>query len=99
MGYTARGGIASVAVYVDKARNAYRQMKMCHMVADTIEELHMMAEAIGIKRKWFQSNSHPHYDICQSKRARAISAGAIEIDRRGLVSLIRQHRLIESRST
>jgi len=66
---------------------------MCHMVADTIDELHDMAEKIGINRKWFQSKaSSPHYDICKSKRVNAVNFGAIEVDRRGLVSVIRRLR-------
>lgn len=79
-------------VYVDKSRNSYRRMFMSHMVADTLDELHAMADAIGIKRKWFQPESHPHYDICQSKRALAIMKGALEIGRKDLVTLIRKHR-------
>ena len=80
-------------VYVDKARNGYGRMLMCHMVADTIEELHAMADTIGVKRKWFQGDaSFPHYDICQSKRALAIKNGATEIGRTELVAMIRKHR-------
>jgi hypothetical protein len=80
-------------VYVDKAANPYGQMKMCHMVADTLEELHAMADKIGIQRRWFQNNpDHPHYDISQSKRALAIQSGAVEITSRQLVELIRKQR-------
>jgi len=79
-------------VYVDKARNGYGRMIMCHMVADTLDELHAMADAIGVKRKWFQPESRPHYDICQSKRRLAIWNGAIEIGRKELVAMIRRHR-------
>jgi hypothetical protein len=32
------------------------------MLADTLEELHAMAEEIGLKRAWFQAHPlHPHY--------------------------------------
>jgi hypothetical protein len=79
-------------VYVDKAQNAYGRMKMSHMLADTVEELHAMADKIGIKRKWFQPKSTPHYDICQSKRALAMENGAKEIDRLGVVEIIRKYR-------
>lgn len=62
---------------------------MCHMLADTPRELHAMADRIGIQRKWYQWNaSTPHYDICKSKRALAVTAGAIEVDRRGLAEVI-----------
>lgn len=84
-----------MAVYVDKGRAKYRGMRMCHMIADTADELHAMADAIGIKRKWFQSPpraSFPHYDISSGKRALAIKAGAIEMDRREFVYAMRAIR-------
>jgi hypothetical protein len=69
-----------MAVYVDNMRAVYRGMTMCHMMADTVAELHAMADEIGIDRKWFHdSMSGPHYDIALSKRALAVAAGATEI--------------------
>lgn len=66
---------------------------MCHMLADTVEELHAMAEIIGIERKWFQDKAFfPHYDICKSKRALAVQAGAIEVNRRGLYEIMKRLR-------
>jgi len=78
-----------MAVYVDKSKNKYGRMLMCHMLADTIGELNEMADKIGIKPHWLQLKSIPHYDICQSKRQLAIKNGAIEIDKYKLVELIR----------
>ena len=72
-------------VYVDDMRAKYRRMKMCHMVADTIEELHGMADKIGIKRKWFQDGKIKHYDICLEKRKLAVQNGAMEISSEELV--------------
>ena len=54
---------------------------MCHMVADTESELHEMAGRIGVARKWYQGD---HYDIALSKRAIAVSLGAVEITWREL---------------
>ena len=82
-----------MSVYVDNAVNQFGKMKMCHMVADTLDELHSMADKIGIQRKWFQNNpDHPHYDISQSKRILAVQNGAIEITARELVEFIRNKR-------
>lgn len=51
------------------------------MIADTTEELHAMADRIGVRRRWFQEKSGPdeHYDIALSKRALAVKFGAVEI--------------------
>ncbi len=81
-----------MAVYVDSAANPCGRMKMCHMLADTLEELHAMADRIGIQRKWFQNKRVPHCDICMSKRRLAVAAGAIEVDRRETVVIIRRLR-------
>ena len=77
------------AVYVDEAIWPYRHMIMCHMVADRIEDLHAMADKIGVARKWFQNKRYPHYDICKTKRALAVGLGAIEIDRNQFVEIAR----------
>lgn len=69
-------------VYVDDMRAKVGRMVMCHMVADTIAELHGMADRIGVARRWYQGppkTRHPHYDIALSKRALAVAAGASEI--------------------
>jgi hypothetical protein len=84
-----------VSVYVDGAQNAFGRMKMCHMIADSVAELFAMADAIGVARRWYQqvpAVSFPHFDICQSKRALAVKAGAIEVDRYQLVAKMRELR-------
>jgi hypothetical protein len=81
-----------MSVYVDRAKNRYGRMIMSHMLADSLDELHAMADRIGIKRKWFQPTSTPHYDICQEKRRLALACGAVEADRHTVVKLIREHR-------
>lgn len=79
-------------VYVDRERNPYRGMLMSHMLADSLDELHAMAAAVGLRRAWFQDHGTPHYDLCQAKRAIAIRLGAVEIDRRQTVAIIRRLR-------
>lgn len=80
---------------MDAATNSYGRMMMCHMLADTPDELHAMADRIGVARRWFQAPpkaSFWHYDVCMSKRALAVSAGAIECDRNALVAALRRIR-------
>lgn len=74
-------------VYVDNARIPFRRMLMCHLLADSEFELHAMAAAIGVARRWFQGD---HYDVCLTKRAKAIELGAKAItDRREIVAVRR----------
>ena len=79
-----------MSVYVDNARLPYGRMKMCHMVADTLEELHDMADKIGVMRKHFQKKSkYPHYDICLAKRDLAINWGAKQVSGRDIVKILK----------
>jgi hypothetical protein len=83
-----------MSVYVDNMRAGYGRMTMCHMVADTRAELDEMADRIGVARKWIQhEGGHlEHYDICLSKRAKAVAAGAKEVTMRELSAFLRNRR-------
>ncbi|MGY4333163.1 hypothetical protein ACVWWG_007580 [Bradyrhizobium sp. LB7.2] len=85
-----------MAVYVDDMKAPFGNMIMCHMWADSDAELLAMADKLGVNRKWIQGHptlsfgkhrnaSWVHFDIAQSKRALAVSGGAIETDRFGPV--------------
>lgn len=76
-------------IYVDNMRAPFGRMIMCHMVADTPEELHAMADKIGVARRWFQGD---HYDICLSKRAAALRLGAVDCERRTLIETVKRFR-------
>lgn len=75
-----------MTVYVDDGRWQLGRMLMCHMVADTTEELLRMADTIGLQRKWLQHAGSPkeHFDISLGKRGLAIANGAVPITRREL---------------
>lgn len=83
-----------MAVYVDDMRASYGRMVMCHMVADTTDELLAMVDRIGVARRWIQhAGTHlEHFDIALSKRALAIQAGAIPVGKRELALKIRAKR-------
>ncbi len=89
-----------MAVFVDDMHldpmGQYRGMKMSHMLADSDEELHAMADLIGVQRRWHQAPpkaSTSHYDIAMSKRALAVQAGAIEITLRQAAAMCARRRI------
>lgn len=70
-----------MAVYVDDVRHRFGNMVMCHLWADTDDELLAMVDKIGVQRKWIQGHktlsfgkhrdaSWVHFDIALSKSAR-----------------------------
>lgn len=85
-----------MAVYVDPVREyggsrEFRWPRSCHMYADTLEELHAMARAIGMRREWFQDHrDFPHYDLVPTRREKAVSLGAIEHDMHQMVEFKRR---------
>lgn len=85
-----------MTVYVDVLMNHGWKLrghptKNCHMFTDgDIEELHEMAEAIGMKRSWFQDKRIKHYDLRASRRQKAIKLGAVEVSRREAVKIWRK---------
>lgn len=85
-----------MTVYVDDMAAAFGRMKMCHMLADTDDELHAMANRIGVSRRWWQAppKHDSHYDIALSKRALAVRYGAVEVTLRQMALMNRQRREI-----
>lgn len=84
-----------MAVYVDDMRAAFGRMKMCHMIADSTDELIAMADRIGVQRRWLQNRGthREHFDIAMSKRSLAVKSGAIEITQRELGQKLLDRRL------
>lgn len=65
------------------------------MIADTLDELHAMALAVGMRTAWFQAPpdaSFPHYDLTASRRAEALKHGAVPLERRTFVGKLRELR-------
>lgn len=88
-------------VIVDAAIYKFGRMLMCHMVADTHEELLQMATALGVDHKWIQNPGTPreHFDICKSKRKKAIALGAVEVSAREMGRRLREKREATSGKT
>ena len=73
-------------VYVDrimtvKPNKKYRWWKACHLTADCIDELHLFACKLGLKAEFAHKSRSGvlHYDLCASKRRKAVVLGAREI--------------------
>ena len=62
----------------------------CTMLADTDAEVHAMADAIGVGRRWFRGGT---YTITAQQRAAALSRGAVAVTWRqaGLMIVFRRH--------
>lgn len=62
-----------------------------------LERLHYFAQAIGLRRTYFQEGRRhpiPHYDLTAGARRRAVLAGAEEVSRREWVRRMRPDRNI-----
>lgn len=80
---------------MDEAIWPYAGRRWCHMLADTPEELHSFAAALGVKRSTYQGpprTSKPHYDITAFERDRALRLGAIACSREEIVAVLRRVR-------
>jgi len=51
------------------------------LVSDSsLEELHLFACGIGMKKKWFRDKIVPHYELFGSMKKRALKFGAVFIE-------------------
>jgi hypothetical protein len=102
-----------VAVYVDALQVGFEtdaqarrvgerhNHQWCHLWADSPDELHEMAQRIGMRRSWFQDKKgrsrlgidFPHYDLVPSRRARAVRLGAQEASlRKWIAARLRERK-------
>jgi Protein of unknown function (DUF4031) len=86
-----------VSCYVDSVRSypgsGLRYSEFCHLLADSRAELHAMADALGIPRRFFQD--HPwrwHHDLPAHLRDRALQLGAVEVGMHEVGALLRHRR-------
>ena len=86
-----------MACYVDVLQSypdrGYRYTEFCHLLADDRDELHRMADRLGVPRRFFQD--HPvrwHYDLPAHVRAEALRQGAVAVDRAAVAALLRARR-------
>lgn len=81
-------------LYVDRIQNrGWRYGKSCHLIGDTLEELHAFAIRLGMRREWFQDKpGKPHYDLTEARRTEAVRLGAVELSNREFITKLRELR-------
>ncbi len=87
-----------MSVYVDEMIVCLRNRNWpyshaCHLVADSVEELHYFAGRMRLKPSWFQDKPElPHYDLTRGMRILAVKLGAIEVNRKKISDLMQKNR-------
>ncbi len=81
-----------MAILIDSFYNGargpvrYWHRRCGHLVSDaSLEELHGFAEALGVRREWFQMKSIPHYDLTGEIYELALQRGAVLVSSREIV--------------
>jgi len=82
-----------MTIYVDNECIEWRGKLWCHLVADSLEELHHFAGSLGLRRTWFQGKaSYPHYDVTTAVRERALKLGALPGNKAQIIAAAKQLR-------
>jgi len=79
-------------ILIDKPRNGW-----CHLVGDTIPNLHEFAKQIGVNKCWFENKRgkyQPHYDIREVDMDKAIKHGAELVSSKKIVSFLKETYLL-----
>lgn len=67
--------------------------RWCHLFADTTQELLRFADALGMRRQWFQTDRDGgHYDLNPTRRRAAVKLGAVEVTDEQAVAIWRRAR-------
>ena len=83
-----------MTVYVDNSRLSWRGRSWCHLVADSVPELHAFAAQLGLRQEWFQYRTmYPHYDVTVSVQRKALALGALVGDKKTIVACAKRLRI------
>lgn len=85
-------------VYVDDAFVESRGRRWCHLLADSVEELHAFAVEMGLSKYAFHRAARiPHYDITASQRQQVLKRGVLPVTVRQAILLTRHLAVAKSR--
>ena len=77
-------------MYVDNAFVDRRGHRWCHLLADSVEELHEFAASIGLSKYAFHRAARiPHYDVTAPQRQLLIAKGVRAITVRQGIMIVR----------
>lgn len=83
-----------MAIYVDFVQIEYRGYRWCHMLADSLQELHEFAAFIEVDKRLFHRDaSYPHYDVTVQMRENAIKNGALPADRKKIIECAKKLKI------
>ncbi|MGP5100298.1 DUF4031 domain-containing protein [Psychrobacter celer] len=83
-----------MAIYVDFMQIEFKGYKWCHMLADSLQELHEFAALIEINTRLFHRDaSYPHYDVTVQMRKKAIEYGAIPASRKKIIECAKKLKI------
>ena len=86
-------------MYVDNAFVERRGRHWCHLLADSVEELHEFAASIGLSKHAFHRAARiPHYDITEPQRQLVLAKGVREVTVRQGVMIARSQASPKSRA-
>lgn len=86
-------------VYVDNAFVERRGRHWCHLIADSVEELHEFASMIGLPRQAFHRAARiPHYDITAPQRQLVLAKGVQAVTVRQGILLTRHLAMPKART-
>lgn len=86
-------------IYVDAltgclAHDNWRHTRSCHLMADSLPELIRFGKKIGCSPNWVQTEGAlDHFDLTARMREKAVAHGAMEIDRKQVVELMRRRSM------
>lgn len=85
-------------VYVDDAFVENRGRQWCHLLADSVDELHAFAAEMGLSKHAFHRAARiPHYDITVLQRQRVLERGVMPVTVRQAILLTRHLAVAKSR--
>ena len=64
----------------------------CHLLADSVEELHDFAKELGLKKSYYRHKPLGHYDLTPNKQKLALKSGAEKISTREYLVRLRTSR-------